>query len=114
MQLKGLIENSKPGQWHTKLDPFNDKATLNLAKLFVLRQSPYHATRAASSGDARRVLGQPDVTQLLITDRDTANLAKEQKFLSLLNSADIRKIAGIPAAEEALLASNIEKALGLE
>jgi len=114
MRLKQMIDESKPGQWHDKVDPFNDKASLNLAKLFVLRQSDYHAARAVTSDSTRRVLGQPDVTQLLVSGDDTAQLAAEGKFLSLLNSHEIKKISQIPAAEKALLSTNIEQALGLK
>lgn len=113
VKIKQTIDASAPGRWHQKIDPINDEAELNLAKLFVIRQSRYHAARASASSSGRRVLGQPDVTQLLISGRKIAQFAKDKDFAALLNDEELKKTAQIPSAGKALIATNVEKAIGL-
>lgn len=114
VQLKQTINASKPGQWHEKIDPFNDTARLNLAKLFVVRKSTYHSARASASSDAGAVLGQPDITQLLVTGKKPYHLAKDERFFRLLNSMELKKVSSIPSAEKALLGADINASVGLK
>ncbi len=103
-QVKNWIDQSKIGQWHQKIDFFNDPAETQLAKLAIIKQGTTDAAKAV-------IVHENDIPMALPVDEDTEKIINQGDFSALLKKA---KELGVDMDVEKLLRMNIEKALGLQ
>lgn len=109
-QISRTMDRSLVGGIAQKMDPFDMRATANLARLLILWPEKGVWQRLEKDPKVRRALGHPKL-QSLATDAEVRRCIERRDFAGLFQLRQVEQVASLPDLQPALGGLQLEEAM---